>query len=134
MVAMVTPTSAPRSGGSVVVVDDDEDTVASLRELLGEEGYRVETFTDPLLALNRIRGGPEPDVIIVDCLMPGLSGPEFVTRLGAAGVRSPVVMVTALTASAAFGGRGTVTSVLRKPFEVEELFCQLRAAISSVSR
>lgn len=60
-----------------MVVDDDEDTRAELEVVLREEGYRVIVAHDGLDALERLRYGTRPDVILLDLLMPRMDGWAF---------------------------------------------------------
>ena len=67
----------------VLVVDDDANLVATLDDILTDEGYVVEGFTDPLAALARLRktqNSPAPDVVLSDCVMPTLTGGEALRR------------------------------------------------------
>jgi len=57
----------------VLVVDDEPDTVASLVMLLRTEGYEARGLSDPRRALAEVEAF-EPDVVVVDIFMPGMSG------------------------------------------------------------
>jgi CheY-like chemotaxis protein len=63
-----------------MVVDDEEEIVASLKEFLVREKYEVIGVTDSISAVEEYRNW-HPDLLIVDVVMPGLSGVELVQRL-----------------------------------------------------
>lgn len=69
---------AEKSKGSVLVVDDEEPIRNSLGRLLRHHHYNVATARDGRLALERLRKGEHFDAIILDLLMPGLCGKDFV--------------------------------------------------------
>ena len=117
---------------SIVVVDDDPSIVESLTELLSGEGFLVEAFTDPTSALERLRQGPTPDLVLCDCIMPRLTGAELVDALVAAGVEAPVVMMTALADPSFCVDTGRV-SVLNKPFQIDDLLAEIAACLRPAS-
>jgi two-component system response regulator MprA len=123
---------APRPAANVVVIDDDPEIVASLSALLADHGYAVEGYTDPRLALDRLRAGPSPDLVLSDCLMPRLTGAELADALTAAGVQTPLVFMTAL-ADPEFAVDTGRTRVLNKPFHIEDLLAEIDAATRPLS-
>ena len=64
----------------ILVVEDDDDIRDSLKELLEEEGYRVDTAANGEQALNRLRG-EAPQLILLDLMMPVMDGWEFHKQL-----------------------------------------------------
>ena len=97
----------PRSDGAthVLVVDDDPTNRRLLEALLTRAGHTVEVAAGGAEAL-RLASEEPPDLVLLDYMMPEMDGPEVIERLYAAGVRVPVVMITASAApehiSAAF--------------------------------
>lgn len=83
--------------GQVLVVDDNPMNVELLAVSLERLGYRVETAENGVAALERVAGG-SPDVVLLDVLMPGLSGLEVLRRLrdGTAAADLPVILVSGL--------------------------------------
>jgi CheY-like chemotaxis protein len=81
----------------ILIVDDDTDVRRALTELLEEEGYAVAGAANGRAALELIRGGFRPALILLDLMMPGMNGWDFRTaqmrdpELSAV----PVVVVTA---------------------------------------
>ena len=118
----------PLPAATVVVVDDDPSVVETLQDLLATEGYRVEGFTDPTAALARLRHGPAPDLAIIDCIMPTLTGAELCAALADAGVEVPVLMMTAL-ADPSFCVHREDVVVLHKPFLLEDLVVEMEARL-----
>jgi two-component system response regulator MprA len=123
------PPSAPQSRShSIVLVDDDPALVETLEDLLSTEGYRVEGFTDPAEALARLRRGDLPDLIILDCLMPGLTGTEMLAALRESGIDVPALLMTAL-ADPSFCVNPGDAEVIHKPFVLEDLLLEMEARL-----
>jgi two-component system response regulator MprA len=122
----------PSPSATVVVVDDDPHLVAALEDLLRDEGYAVEGFTDPAAALEHLCRGAAPDLILIDCVMPRLSGGELVEALAAAGVNAPVVMMTALS-DPGFCVDLDRLDVLNKPFYAEDLLAEIAGRLHPCS-
>jgi CheY-like chemotaxis protein len=104
----------------ILVVDDNDALRENLVEALELEGYRVEAVASGAAALAALASDPLPGVVLVDMLMPGMSGPDLVAALR----RDPrlahlkVALVTGLTpAREAL----PVDAVLAKPFGVADL-------------
>ncbi|MFJ4345422.1 response regulator transcription factor [Pseudomonas sp. NPDC089401] len=114
----------------VAVVDDDESVRESLPDLLREFGFAVEAFASAQAYL------ASPSVertacLIVDVLMPGMSGPELVKALGARGHTLPVIFITANADACQhprLRGPGVV-DCLAKPFSEAQLLKALSAAL-----
>jgi CheY-like chemotaxis protein len=89
------PDSAPR----IMVVDDLVDHRELLSQVLVDLGYAVDTVGDAHTALDAIRRGPRPQLVLVDFWMPGMGGNQFLAVLRAdsdpAISRIPVVVMTA---------------------------------------
>jgi two-component system, OmpR family, response regulator MprA len=113
----------------VLVVDDDSHIAASLRRALIYEGYAVEVAPDGAMALNRARERM-PDLVVLDVMLPGMSGLEVCQRLRAAG-DVPILMLTAKdgTADRVVGLDSGADDYLVKPFAYEELMARIRALL-----
>jgi two-component system response regulator MprA len=125
-------TLSSSSPASIVVVDDDPNIVEALDDLLRGEGFAVEGFIDPAEALSRLRRGPAPDLVLCDCIMPRLTGPELCEALAAAGIDAPVLLMTAL-ADPSFCVDTARVSVLNKPFQLDDLLAEIEASLRPVS-
>jgi len=70
-----------RSAGTILVVDDNLDTNEALARLLATRGYRVVPAYDGRQALDYLRSGGKPSLIVLDIHMPGIDGQEFPVEL-----------------------------------------------------
>ena len=105
----------------ILVVDDDADLRETLELLLDDNGYRVTAVGSGKAALDRLKAGAHPDLILLDLMMPEMNGWEFLERAQADAVLDaiPVVIMTARKAA----DLQPVPSryVLRKPFDSHRL-------------
>lgn len=87
----------------------------------------VETFASAEGFLSRALPG-EPDCLVLDIHMPGMSGPALRDRLRAEGRRIPIVFITGHSAEEN-GAVGDATRILRKPFGAQALLDAIRLAV-----
>lgn len=112
----------------ILVVEDDAQILRVLELELKHEGYEVETARDGLSGLERAL--KEPDLIILDLMLPKLDGMEVCTR-----VRSksdvPIIMLTAKDRipDRVAGLDGGADDYLTKPFSIDELLARIRARL-----
>ena len=113
-----------------LIVDDEPAVRDSLRRVLQAERYDVDTAADGPEALGKIADGA-PDVVILDVLMPEMSGLEVCRRLRVAGNWTPVLMLTAREAVSdrVAGLDAGADDYLAKPFALEELLARIRALV-----
>jgi CheY-like chemotaxis protein len=113
------PTMSPPA--AIAVVDDDTDLRETLGELLCEEGYDARLFENGRAALEALRHGERPRLILLDLMMPEMNGWQFrEEQLKDEGLRDIPVVV--MTASRGFEGRPIeVREVLYKPVGLGEL-------------
>jgi two-component system response regulator PrrA len=115
---------------NVLVVDDDPAIREALDRALRLEGFAVSTRGDGSAALATLEDEP-PDVMVLDVMMPGLSGVEVIRRLRAGGHELPVCVLSARDelADRVEGLRAGADDYLVKPFELEELVARLHALL-----
>ena len=126
--------SAPGPRGLTVLVCDDAAGIRkTLAQILGDEGYRVETFEDGGSVLSRLgeRSGPKPAALFLDVWLPDVDGLSVLDQLRARGHDLPVVMIS---------GHGTVETAvqavkrgaddfLEKPLALERVLLTLEKAL-----
>ncbi len=112
------------------MVDDDAAVRESLERSLRFEGYEVRTAPDGVAALEVV-ARDQPDIVVLDVMMPRMDGLETCRRLRARGDEVPVLMLTARDglADRVSGLDVGADDYLVKPFALEELFARLRALI-----
>jgi len=78
----MTSSRSNESPTRILVIDDDEDILNLFGDFLKKEGYGVNSFLDPLKALEEIHRRPQRySIIITDVRMPGISGIELIRRI-----------------------------------------------------
>jgi CheY-like chemotaxis protein len=115
------PTASPiHEPKTILVVEDDEETSESLRELLEEHGYRVLSGRNGEEARARLNDSPRPDCILLDLWMPVQDGWTFASELKNRGFGDvPVVVITA--AEPHWGYPAPPAQVMRKPLDKDRL-------------
>lgn len=114
----------------VLVADDDPAILSSLSRALRLAGYQVLTAPDGVQA-QRIWLEQAVDVCVLDVMMPGLDGLELTRRMRAAGVATPVLVLTARVEvdDRVAGLDAGADDYLAKPFDLAELQARLRALL-----
>ncbi|HEV8044108.1 MAG TPA: response regulator transcription factor [Rubrobacter sp.] len=112
----------------ILVVEDEERLARLISRVLAEEGYAVETEANGRRALVRALAG-EFDLLVVDWMLPELSGVHLVRRLRAAEVGTPAIMLTARDQieDRVEGLDAGADDYLPKPFAFPELLARVRA-------
>jgi two-component system chemotaxis response regulator CheY len=115
---------------TVLVVDDDRDCADALKDTLQDFGYQVSTAHSATEALRQLESAPRPAVIILDLLMPGMTGEEFLDRRRRDPrlAEIPVIVVSATPPQPPLDG---YTPVLRKPVDPTELLETIASVTSS---
>ncbi len=125
---MTAPASAARAPEArLLVVEDDVNIVELLAASLRYAGFEVVTAADGHQAVRAARE-IRPDLMLLDVMMPGIDGFEVVRRMGAQGIRCPVLFLTARDSiedkltGLTIGGDDYVT----KPFSLDEVLARIR--------
>ena len=107
---------------SLLVVDDEEVICRSCTRIFERQGFKVETCTNPREGL-RLAQGKAFSAILLDIMMPDVSGIEFLQQLRASNPDVPVIIITGYSslASAAEAMRLRATDYIPKPFTPEEI-------------
>ena len=114
----------------VLVVEDEAAILQGLRDNLEFEGYEVFTAADGIAGLEQIRKH-DPHLIVLDLMLPRLSGYELCRKLRADGVNTPILMLTARgeEADRVLGLDLGADDYVTKPFSVRELMARVRALL-----
>lgn len=113
---------------NILVVEDEKKVSALIQQTLQEVGHHVETTDTPSVARQLIRS-KKFDLIILDVMLPEMSGMDFAKELRTIGHSGFILMLTALstTKDKIQGLDSGADDYLTKPFEIEELHARVRA-------
>jgi two-component system, OmpR family, response regulator RegX3 len=114
--------------GRILVVNDDPGVLEVVAYSLGSEGFEVETVTDGATALSRAMEQPY-DLVILDLMLPAMSGTEVCRQLRAERKTVPILMLTAKDAELdrVLGLELGADDYVTKPFSQAELVSRVRA-------
>jgi len=122
----------------ILVVEDEEHLAFGIKFNLEAEGHAVSVVGDGQAALERLAATADPavDLIVLDIMLPGMSGYAVCEAIRGAGNNLPVVMLTARTlVEDRIRGFDAGTDVyLQKPFDLEELLSVVRNLLARRSR
>ncbi|MEL6872407.1 MAG: response regulator transcription factor [Pseudomonadota bacterium] len=113
---------------NILLIEDEERLADFVRRGLKGEGWNVEHVPDGETGLERLRQH-EYEVVILDLMLPGISGQDVCRRMRARDIRTPVLMLSALDRmdERVAGLRIGADDYLAKPFDFEELLARLHA-------
>ncbi len=117
-----------------ILVVEDEVKLAQFIELeLKYEGYQITIAHDGLAGLTMAREN-NPDLVLLDWMLPGISGPEICRRLRQTGNKVPIILLTAKDdiSDRVTGLDSGADDYLVKPFSIEELLARLRAHLRRI--
>ncbi len=115
---------------NILIIDDEPDLLEKLRTLMTGEHYTVTTAADGLAGLEKI-WNDSYDLILLDIMLPGINGLAILAEIRAAGIETPVLMLTARgdIDDKVAGLNLGADDYLAKPFSVAELLARSRALI-----
>ena len=116
--------------GRVLVVDDEPMVRETLGQVLSDEGYVVDLAVDGETALERVHAA-RPDAILLDLMMPGMNGRQFLQALREveAFANVPVLIMTAVHGLNVNLATLGASEVVEKPFNVDELLNKVALAV-----
>jgi DNA-binding response OmpR family regulator len=126
---MTTESTAPAVTPVLLIVDDDQELCTLLVEYLAPEGFVVELLGNGAAALERLAYHP-PDLVVLDVMLPELSGFEVLRRIRATSA-VPVIMLTARgeEVDRVVGLEMGADDYLPKPFSPRELVARIKAVL-----
>lgn len=121
----------------ILVVEDEQHLAFGIKFNLEAEGYTVTVADDGPAALERLTGAASPvDLVVLDIMLPGMSGYAVCEAIRERGGTLPVVMLTArtLVEDRIRGFDSGADVYLQKPFDLEELLSVIRSLLSRRAR
>jgi two-component system OmpR family response regulator len=114
----------------VLLIEDDQETADEIRAELGDRGFVVDWAANGIEGLDKARSGAA-EAMIVDRLLPGMDGLTIIEALRQEGVRTPVLVLSALGAvdDRVRGLRAGGDDYLTKPFATVELIARIEALL-----
>jgi len=114
----------------VLIVEDEPDMILGLKDNFEFEGYEVLTATDGQAGLEKARK-ERPDLVILDVMMPRMSGLEVCKALRSEGFDRPIIMLTARgqEIDKVVGLELGADDYVTKPFSIRELMARVRAVL-----
>ena len=122
------PEPEPRSA-SVLVIDDDPDVRGFIAAALEEQGYRVRQAGNGRKGLAEVER-ERPDLVILDFIMPGMSGAEVARKILAKAPEQPILFVSGYSETEAVKRTAPESPLLAKPFRADALAKAVRRAIA----
>ena len=115
---------------SVLLVEDEPSFVEALVVGLKREGFRVDVAYDGAEALEKFSAAP-PDLVLLDIMLPKVSGIDVCRTIRASGARTPIIMVTAKTSEidTVVGLEVGADDYVSKPYRLRELVARMRAVL-----
>ncbi|MBN1590573.1 MAG: response regulator transcription factor [Pirellulales bacterium] len=112
----------------ILVVEDEEHLAKGIKYNLEAEGYRVTAVSDGPTALRFVEKHPEIDLIILDLMLPGMSGYAVCESLREAGRNMPVLILSARTLAEdrARGFDVGANQYMMKPFDLDEFISRVK--------
>jgi PAS domain S-box-containing protein len=125
-------TTVPLAPVSVLVIDDDPDVRGFIVTSLEEQGYRVREASDGREGLAAIER-ETPDLIVLDFIMPGLSGADVARKIRAKRPEQPILFVSGYSETEAVKRTAPDAPLLAKPFRAEALHKAVRGALAAAA-
>ena len=116
---------------TVLVVDDEELVRYVTQELLSCLGYDSVVASNGEEAVEKIRAGLRPDLVLLDIVMPGMGGVEAFRRIRALAPGIPVLLSSGFTDPGATAGllKEGLKGVIAKPYRMESLSARIREVL-----
>ena len=123
-----------QADNTIFVVDDEQSIIDFVRIYLEREGFACVGINDGMVAYNRIMD-EKPALVVLDVMLPGMSGFDVCRRLRASNNQVPVIMLTAKEEDIdkILGLELGADDYLTKPFNPRELIARIKAVLRRVT-
>ncbi|MGG6263690.1 response regulator transcription factor [Leptolyngbya sp. AN03gr2] len=117
----------------ILLVEDDPRLAEFVKTELSLEGYQVTVSSNGIEGLSIARDA-QPDLLILDWMLPGISGLDLCLRLRKTGVQAPIIMLTARdeVPDRVTGLNAGADDYVTKPFSIEELLARVKARLRRI--
>ncbi len=124
------PATAPNPGTRILIVEDEPNMVSGLRDNFEYEGYEVISAADGVEGLRRALAD-SPDLVVLDVMMPKMSGLDVCKQLKARRPSLPIIMLTARgqEVDKVVGLELGADDYVTKPFSIRELLARVKAVL-----
>ncbi|ABB57903.1 response regulator transcription factor [Synechococcus elongatus] len=118
----------------ILLIEDDPKLLLFVEQELSLEGYQVTVANNGLDGLSLARS-IQPDLLILDWMLPTLSGVDICLRLRSTGVQTPIILLTAKDeiSDRVSGLNSGADDYVTKPFSIEELLARVKAQLRRVN-
>lgn len=118
----------------ILIVEDEPSLIFTLRDTLENEGYSVTVCDNGIEALNLIQRS-QPDLLLLDVMLPGMSGYEVCKRIRDMKMTFPIIMLTARDQEIdkVTGLNLGADDYIAKPFGVKELLARIQARLRRIT-
>lgn len=129
----VNDTQTSTTSRRILVVEDEEALAFGIRDALEHAGHKVSLAHDGLAGLERLRDD-SPDLVVLDLMLPGMSGLDLLTTARGEGNRSRVLILTALADEEDLlrGFQAGADDYMKKPFSPRELVARVASQFRRV--
>jgi CheY-like chemotaxis protein len=115
---------------TVLIVEDDDDIRELMKIVLEGDGYNVNVAANGFDALEQLQAGSRPALILLDLMMPGMDGEEFLRKMHASRfAKIPVVIMSGHGGGQKASRELYGVSCLMKPVELDELLQTVRRMV-----
>ena len=107
---------------TILIIEDDLFMLDALRTILEDEGYKIHTAENGLVAVDILEKGAHPDLILLDMIMPKMNGWEFAEAYQKFEKRCPIVVITGAADVVQRAKDVGAQDWLAKPYEIDDIF------------
>jgi two-component system, cell cycle sensor histidine kinase and response regulator CckA len=118
-------------GGTILLVEDDEDVRVAVRDMLRGTGYKVQEAADGIEALSLLGNGTVlPQLVLTDVMMPRMTGPQLAKRIDALMPTVKVLYMSGYANEILESVRGQPLAFIPKPFNSRDLLRKVRETLA----